>query len=133
MTKLKCCMSVVRLIFYWSIGTQNLMATFIFKFGQKEGQFQVKLGQIRPNVKIPKFLSKTCLSFPVSSRDSKNVIYVNVRHLKRPKTAFQKCDVISLICFLPFPSKKERYCFDILYACCFYVSRSHVYRFFWIT
>ena len=65
------------------------MVTFIFEFGQRKGQFQVKLGQIRPNLKIQNFLSKTFLSCPVSSQGFKNVIYVYVRLLEAPKNAFQ--------------------------------------------
>ena len=49
LTKGKCCISVVRYIFYVSSGTKNLMVTFIFKFGLRKGQCQenwVKLGRI---------------------------------------------------------------------------------------
>ena len=38
--------NVVRHMFYGSFGTHNSMVTFIFKFDHREGQLQVKLGQI---------------------------------------------------------------------------------------
>ena len=41
-TKSKCCMSVVRHMFYWSFGTQNSMARLISKFDPRKGQYQAK-------------------------------------------------------------------------------------------
>ena len=32
--------------------------------------------------------------------------------------------------FWPLHRQKQRYCFEILHACCLYVSRSHIFRFF---
>ena len=41
--------------FHGSFGTQNLMVILIFNFDPRKGQLQVKLGQIRSNLKIQKF------------------------------------------------------------------------------
>ena len=48
-----------------------------------KGQFKVKLGQIRSNFQIKKY--KTCISYPVLSQDSKDVIYFYVRQLECQK------------------------------------------------
>ena len=73
-----------------SFGMQNLMVTFIFRFGPRKGQFQVKLVQIRSNFQIQNFLTKTCLYCPVLPQDSKNVIYFHVWQLKMGKMCFKK-------------------------------------------
>ena len=50
--KLKCCLSVVRHMFYVSFETQSSMVTFIFKYDPRKGQVQVKLSQIGSNFEI---------------------------------------------------------------------------------
>ena len=108
------------------------MVTFIFKFGPRKGQLQVKLRKIRSNFKIQNFLRKVCLSCAVLSHNSKNVIYFYVRQLEIPKIAFQICDVITFryLGLRPLHSQKQRYCLSILFACCSYVLRSHIFQFF---
>ena len=49
-------LSVVREMSFGSFGTKNSMVTFFFKFDPRNGQLQVKLGQIRPNFEIKIFL-----------------------------------------------------------------------------
>ena len=45
------------------------------------------------------------------------------------KNAFQKCAIITFTCFVwLLHRQKQRYCFEILYAFCLYVSRSHMFR-----
>ena len=91
-------------------------------------------GQTRSNkVKFQnlKFSNKICLSCADLSQDSKNVIYFYVRQLKMPKNAFQKMWRHHLyLVFWPLHRQKQWYCFEILYACCLYVSRSYIFRFF---
>ena len=67
-------MSVVRHMFRESFGTQNLIVTFVFKYGPRKGQFQVKLGEIS---KFKIFLQEYA-SRPVLSQDSRNAIYFYV-------------------------------------------------------
>ena len=115
---------------YGSFGTQNLMVILIFIFDPRKGQVQVKLGEIRSNIKIQKLLTKIFLSCAELSQDAENVMYFYVRQLAMPKIAFQICDVITFTCFWPLHSQKQRYCFGSLYACCLYAFRSHIFRFF---
>ena len=84
-TKWKCCMSVVRHMFFGSFGRQNLMVAFIFMFCLRKGQYQVKSGQIRSNFQIQNFLTEACLFFPVLSQDFKNVIYFTYSNKKAKK------------------------------------------------
>ena len=107
------------------------MVTLIFKFDPRKGQLQVKLGQIKSNFKIQNFLTKTCLSCAVLSQDSNNVICFHIRQLEMPKNAFQICDIITFryLFFWPLHSQKQSYCFELWYACCLYVFRSHAFRF----
>ena len=58
-------------------------------FDPRKGQNEDKLGQIMSNFPNQNFLPKTWLSCPVSSQDSKNVIYFNVQELGMQKMAFQ--------------------------------------------
>ena len=128
-TKSQCCLSVVRHKFYGSFWTQNSMVTLIFKFDQRKGQLQVKLGQIRSNFKLQNFITKICPSCAVLSQDSKKYIYFYVRQLKMPEIAFQLgiwTHYLYLFFFWPLHSQKQRYCLEILYACCLYVS-DHIY------
>ena len=76
------------------------MVTFISKFDTRKGQLQVKLGQIRSNIKIQYFRTKLCLSCAVLSQDSKNVIYVYVRQIKMLKIAFKNATSSPLPGFL---------------------------------
>ena len=115
-TKSKYRLSVVRR--YGSFKMQNSMVAFIFKFGPRNGQFQVKLGQIRSNFKIQDFPSKTCLSCKVLSQDSKTVIYFYVRQLEMPKIALQKCDVITSTRFFGHCTAKNK---DIALKLCMWV------------
>ena len=59
-------------------------------------------GQIRSNIKIQKFLTKTYKSYPVLCHDTKNVIFYYLRQLKMPKIAFKKNDGITFSCFFFF-------------------------------
>ena len=68
-TKSKCCLSVVRHMFYGSFETQNLMVALMFKSDLRIGQFQVKLGQIRLNFKIQNFVTNIFLSCAVLFQD----------------------------------------------------------------
>ena len=63
------------------------MVAFISKFDQMKGQLQVKLGQIRSNLKIPKCRTKICLSCTVLTQDSKVIFYV--RQLQMLKLHFK--------------------------------------------
>ena len=100
-------MNVVWHMLYESFGTWKLMVAFIFKFGLRKGQCQAKLDQISSIFQMQHFLTKTCLSCPVLSQDSKNV-YFHVRQIEMPKTAFQKSDVITFTqVFLPLHSKNK--------------------------
>ena len=92
-------MSVVRHMFNESFGTQKTMVTSISKVEPRKGQVPVRLGQIRPNFEIQKFLTKTWLSYLVLSQDSTNEIYSYVRQIEIPIIAFLKSDVITFTCF----------------------------------
>ena len=129
-TKPKCCWSVLRHTFYGSFGMQNAIVAFIFKFDPRKRQFLVTQGQIRSSFKIPNFLTNICLSCAGLSKDSKNIIYFYVQQLKMLNIAFQKWDITFTSFLGPLHSQKQRYCFEILYACCLYVAPSHVLRFF---
>ena len=87
----------MRHMIYGSSRTQNSMVTFIFTFDPRNGQLQVKLGQIRSNFKIQNFLTKICPSCADLSQDSKNVIYFMCDDYKCQKMHFK--NVISS----PFP------------------------------
>ena len=93
-------------MFYGSFGTQNTMVAFIFRFDPRKGQYKVKLGQKMSNFQNQNFHLKTCLSCPVLSQDSKNVIYFYVRQLEMSKIAFQKSDVINFTCFFDHRTAK---------------------------
>ena len=116
----------------WVIWDEQFMVTLIFKFDPRKCQVQVKLGQIRSNFKIKHFITHICLSCADLSYDSKNVIYLYVRQIEMPKIAFQKCGVITFTCYFfgTLHSQKQIYCFEILYAWCLHVFRSHILRFF---
>ena len=77
-------------VLYGSFGTQKTMVTFISEIDRRKGQFKVKLGQIRSNFKTQNFLTKTCLSYPLLSQDSKNVTYFFLRQLQIQKQHFKK-------------------------------------------
>ena len=116
---------------YGSFGTQNLMVILIFIFDPRKGQVQVKLGEIRSNIKIQKFLTKIFLSCAELSQDAENVIYFYVRQLEMPKIVFQICDVITFTCFLAIAQPKTK----ILlwkFVCVLFVCISITYiPFFW--
>ena len=118
-------------MFYGSFGTQNLMVILIFIFDTRKGQVQVKLGEIRSNIKIQKFLTKIFLSCAELSQDAENVIYFYVRQLEMPKIVFQICDVITFTCFLAIAQPKTK----ILlwkFVCVLFVCISITYiPFFW--
>ena len=84
------------------------MVTFIFKFDPRKGQLQVKLGQIRSNLKIYNLLTKIGLCRAVSSQDSKNIIYFYVRQLKMLKIAFQNVTSSPLPFFLAIAQPKTK-------------------------
>ena len=73
----------------WAIWKQKPIAIFLCKFDPRKGQFQINIGLIRSNFQIQNFLLKTCLSYPLLSQDSRNVIYFYVRQLEMPKIAFK--------------------------------------------
>ena len=100
-------------MFYGSFWMQKTMVKFISNSDLRKGQFQVKLGQNRPNLKIQHFVTKkTCLSYPVLSQNSKNVIYFCACQLEMSKTAFQKSDAIAFTCFfLALQSQKIKILF----------------------
>ena len=85
---------------YGSFATQKTMLTLISKFDLRKCQFQVKLGQIWSDFKIQNSLTAACLCYPVSSQDSKNVIYFYVHQLEIPKKCISKSD-ITFTGFLP--------------------------------
>ena len=116
--------------FYGSFVTKNSMVTFIFTFDPRNGQFQVKLGQIRSNFKTPNFLTKICFSCAVLSQDSNNVIHFYVRQLKCQNfVSKMRCHHLHLV-FWPLHSQQQRHCFKILYAYCLYVSPDTIYSVF---
>ena len=94
-------MSIVRLMFYESFGTQNWMLTFVCKFDPRKGQCQVRLGQIKSNFQVLNFTKKTCLSCPVLPQKYTDVINFYVRQLEMTNVAFAKCDV-TFTCFFFF-------------------------------
>ena len=116
---------------YGSFGTQNMVVILIFIFDPRKGQVQVKLGEIRSNFKIQKFLTKIFLSCAELSQDAENVIYFYVRQLEMPKIVFQICDVITFTCFLAIAQPKTK----ILlwkFVCVLFVCISITYiPFFW--
>ena len=83
------------------------MAKFIFKFNLRIGQCQVKLGEIKANFKNQNFLTEVCLSCPVLSPYSKNVIYFDVRQLEMPKITFPKSVVINSVFFYHCTAKNK--------------------------
>ena len=124
-------MNVVRHMFYGSFGTQNLMVTFIFlKFDLRKGQSQFKLGQIRSKFQDQNFHSETCLSYPVLPKDSKNVIYFDVRQIKMQKKSLFKKVTSSLYLFYYCTVKNK--CIASKFGMCvfLYVGLQHIFRFF---
>ena len=123
-SKSKCCKSVVRHTFYGSFWTQKTMVTFISKFDPSKGQYQVKLGSIRPNFKIQNFPTHTCLSYSVLSQHPKKCysffMYVSWKcqklHFKKWSHHHNQPEVNLLFLkstcyFLPLYSQILRYCF----------------------
>ena len=86
-TEWKYCTSVVWHTFYGSFGKQNSMVAFIFKFGPRKGQYQVKWVKFAKS----KFSLKMSLFCPVLNKDFKTttVICFHVWQLEVPKIAFQ--------------------------------------------
>ena len=82
-------MSVVRHVFYGSFGTQKSMVAFISKFDPRKGEFQVNKSN-KVKFQNQNFLTKTCLSYPMLSQDSKNVIYFYLRQLEMPNMPLKK-------------------------------------------
>ena len=74
------------------------MVTLTYKVGKRKGQYQDKLSQIRPNFHIHNFHTKACLSCPVWSQDSKNVIYCFDENQESQKCV-SKSAVITFNCF----------------------------------
>ena len=95
-------------MFSGSFGTQNLMVPLIFKVDPNKGQLQVKLGQIKSNLKIQNLLTKICLSCADLSQESKKDIYFYVRQLEMLKNAFQKCEVITFNWFFGHCTAKNK-------------------------
>ena len=81
-------MSVVRHMF-GTFGTPNLMVAIIFMFRPRKGQCQVKLGKIRSNFQIQNLLTKTRLSCPNLSQDSKTLLFLRTI-IKNAKNCFSK-------------------------------------------
>ena len=92
-------------MFYESFRTRNLMVMLIFIFDPRKGQVPVKLGEIRSNIKIQKFLTISCAKL---YQDARNVIYVYLRQLEMPKLVFQICDVITLTRFFAIAQPKTK-------------------------
>ena len=82
-------MSVVRHMLYGPFRTQKPMVTFIFKFGLRKGQCQVKLGQIRSNFQIQNFLTTNAHLVQFCHRIPK-MYFVSTYAIKNTKSAFQK-------------------------------------------
>ena len=78
------------MFYYLSFGKQNSLAAFIFGLDPSKRQ----LGQVSML-----FFIKVFLAWPVSSWDSKNVIYFHVRKLEMPKNYVLKSDVIAFTFF----------------------------------
>ena len=128
-TKSKCCVIVVQHMFYGSIGTQNSIVTFMFKFDPRKGKLQIKLGQIRSNFEIQYFLTKICLSCAVLSQDSNKCYLFLCRTTRNARNYIKKCDVVTFTFFGGLlHSQKQRHCFEVLYACCLYVLLSYIFR-----
>ena len=85
--------------------------------------FKWKLGPIRSYFKIH-FFYKARLSCPVSSQNSKNVIYFLCTTIRSAKKCVSEMWRHHLyLVFWPFHRQKSRYHLEVLYACCLYVSR----------
>ena len=61
---------------YGPFGTQSSMVTFIFTSGLRTGQYQVKIGQVRPNYRIQNVVIKTYLSSLLSLDAKKSSIFM---------------------------------------------------------
>ena len=80
----------------------------------------------RSNFKIQSFLSKTWLICADLTQDFENVILF-VRQLEMH---FKYVTSSTLPVFWPLHRQKQRYCLEILFTYCLYVSQSHILRFF---
>ena len=104
--KSKYSLSVVWHMFYGSFGTQNSM-TFIFKFDPRKGQFQVKLGQIWSNFKIPFFLQKFACLVQFCLRIKKRRLFLCTTIINA-KITFQNVTSSPLHGFWPLHSQKTK-------------------------
>ena len=72
---------------------------------------------------MPSFLRRFVSGF-------QNVIYFYVRQLEMPKIAFQKCDVITITCFLSLQAKNKDIALNFfMRVVCMYLD--HIYSVFY--
>ena len=81
---------------------------YSFLIWPEEGQCHDKQVQIRSNVQIQNFLTKTYLSCPIMCQDSKYIIYFRLWHLKMSNTPFRRCEVIAFTCFFHHCTTKNK-------------------------
>ena len=117
----------------WQIGTQKTTVTFISKFDPRKDQFRVKLGQIKSNFKIHKFLIKTCLSYPVYVSGFRKCDLFLRTSIRNAKSSIPKSDVITFTCFfLPLQSNIKILLWK--FVCVLFVCSFTTYiLYFWIT
>ena len=104
------------------------MVTFILLFKPMKGQGQVKLGQIKS------FLSKTCLSRPVLSHDSKKMSFVPTYYNDKCKKCVSKTWPHHLTWFFGhYTAKNKDTAWKLCrHAVCWYTASIHLFRIFLI-
>ena len=119
-------------MFYGSPGTQNLMVAFILNLSLRKRHCQVKLGQITSNFHIQASLTKTYLSYPVVSQDSKYYSFLRAT-IRNTKNCISKSGIFTLVSnvftFLQLHGKNKD--IALKFVTCV-VALQHALR-FWIT
>ena len=75
------------------------------------------------------FQTKTWPICEICLRITKMSFLFYVRQLEMQKMHFKNVTSSPLPGLWPLHRQKQRYCFEILQACCLYVSRLHIFRF----
>ena len=123
-------MSVVRHMFNGSFGTQNTMVAFSFRFDQRKGQYNVKLGQ---KVKFSKsiFSSKNMLIMS-SFVSGFQKCYFLPTAIRNTKNCISKSDVITFTWFFDHCTAKYKYIGLKFGICVVSMQLCNIYSVFWI-
>ena len=114
-------------MFYGSFGTKNSMVTFTFKFDTRKGQPQVQLGQKKVKFQNSKLFFKENIPIFCSfvSGFQKCHIFLCTTIIRAKNCVSKMWRHHLYLVFGPLHSQRQWYYFEILYACCLYVSQSH--------